>query len=55
MKNLIITFAFIILAVFITNTLILGNSDSLKTGVEGIGNNIVDELDSISGSDMGTD
>ena len=48
MKQFIITLSFIVLAVLLVNTFILGDSGSMKSEAENLGENMIDELNSLN-------
>lgn len=50
MKNIIITFAFIILALFLAKGVILGDTNSIKAGADSIGESLVTEMNSVLGN-----
>ncbi len=50
MKQLIVTVALIILGVFIANTLVLGEGDSLKSGTETLATTMIGEIKDVKGA-----
>lgn len=50
MKQFIVTLAFVILAVFLVDSFIMGGDDTMKTEGTRLGNIMIDDLQSITGN-----
>lgn len=50
MKQFIITVAFIILAVFLVDSFILGESGTMKSEADRFGNEMIDDLSTLKGN-----
>lgn len=50
MKQFIITLAFVILAVFLVNSFVLGDTNSMKSEGTRLGNKMITDLKSITGN-----